>query len=100
MDKKYKFTITAKADGLNSYIQFSDDPDYIPKYQKKPFNPDLYDIIRTDNIEDYRISRVKEYPQVSDQLDALYKKFHLGDSSEYDDLCKKISEIKTKYPKK
>jgi len=54
------------------------------------------------NIElatEYIRKRQLEYPPVGDQLDALYKKEHLGDSTEYDAIAAKIAEVKAKYPK-
>jgi len=48
---------------------------------------------------EYISLRVAEYPPVTDQLDAIYKKEHLGDSTEYDTIAAKIEEIKAKYPK-
>lgn len=47
----------------------------------------------------YKEDRRVEYPSTGDQLDALYKKLHLGDSTEYDALAASITATKLKYPK-
>ena len=47
----------------------------------------------------YKMKRRAEYPPIGDQLDALYKKLHLGDSTEYDALSAEIAAVKEKYPK-
>ncbi len=48
---------------------------------------------------EYKLKREEEYPTVGDQLDALYKKHHLDDSTEYDVLAAEIEAVKLKYPK-
>lgn len=47
----------------------------------------------------YKAKRLAEYPSVGDQMDALYKKLYLDDSSEYDALAEQIEAVKLKYPK-
>lgn len=49
--------------------------------------------------EDYKIKRRREYPPIGDQLDALYKKFHLSDDTQWSEIVAKIEAVKTKYPK-
>jgi hypothetical protein len=50
------------------------------------------------NIKGYAAMRRAEYPAVGDQLDAAYKARY-GDNSEQQELDKRITEIKNKYPK-
>jgi len=47
----------------------------------------------------YKEDRRGAYPAIGDQLDALYKKLHLGDSTEYDALAADITQVKIDYPK-
>jgi len=42
----------------------------------------------------YKYNRVKEYPSIGDQLDALWKG---GDAAE--EMLAKVQAVKTKYPK-
>jgi len=43
--------------------------------------------------------RTAEYPPISDQMDAMYKRDVLGDPTEYDAIAAQITAIKAKYPK-
>ena len=43
-------------------------------------------------------NRMKEYPDLGDVIDAIFKK-EAGDSTEFDDLATKRQETKTKYAK-
>ena len=54
---------------------------------------DAYELVK------YKDQRRAEYPAIGDQLDALYKKLHLGDSTDYDTIAEQITAIKLKYPK-
>lgn len=47
----------------------------------------------------YQQDRKLAYPPIGDQLDALYKKLHLGDSTDYDAIAAQIAQVKTDYPK-
>jgi len=51
-----------------------------------------------DPEETYAEKRVREYPQLGDVIDALFKK-EAGDSSEWDALVTSRANTKTKYPK-
>ena len=43
-------------------------------------------------------NRLKEYPEIGDVIDAIFKK-EAGNSSEFDSLVTARNEIKSKYPK-
>ena len=47
----------------------------------------------------YREDRKRAYPSVGDQMDALYKKLHLNDSTEYDAIAAQIAQVKLDHPK-
>jgi len=51
-----------------------------------------------DPVKDHAVQRLREYPSVGDQLDALYKA-RLGDDSELSRLDGMIRRVKEKYPK-
>jgi len=62
----------------------------------------LADIQAANDLADsvaYRFKRAAEYPSIGDQLDAIYKKFYMDDSSEYDTIAVQIEAVKAKYPK-
>ena len=52
-----------------------------------------------DALVEYKSKRAKEYPPIADQMGALYKKFHLDDPTEYDQIASEITAVKAKYPK-
>jgi len=52
----------------------------------------------TDPTLTYKENRQREYPQVGDVIDALFKK-EAGDSSEWNALVTSRANTKTKYPK-
>ena len=56
-------------------------------------------VIELPDLNDYKHKRLIEYPSIGDQLDAIYKKLHLNDSTDWDQIAAKISEVKAKYPK-
>lgn len=47
----------------------------------------------------YKLDRKAAYPPIGDQLDALYKKLHLNDSTDYDALAAEIAQVKLDFPK-
>lgn len=47
----------------------------------------------------YKRDRQAAYPTIGDQLDAMYKKFALGDSTEYDAIAAQIAAVKAQFPK-
>ena len=47
----------------------------------------------------YKEDRRKAYPPIGDQLDALYKKLALDDSTDWDAIAAQIAQVKTTYPK-
>lgn len=47
----------------------------------------------------YKEDRQKAYPSIGDQLDALYKKLHLNDSTDWDTIAAQIAQVKTDHPK-
>lgn len=47
----------------------------------------------------YKIDRQQAYPKIGDQLDALYKKLHLNDSTEWDAIATQIESVKQQFPK-
>lgn len=47
----------------------------------------------------YKDDRKKAYPSIGDQLDALYKKLALNDSTDYDAIAAQIAQVKLDYPK-
>jgi len=60
---------------------------------KTPITDEEANELRASNL-DYKQKRLREYPTIGDQLDALY---HAGIFPE--EMANKILEIKTKYPK-
>ena len=61
------------------------------------FNPVSYDKAAVQALIDansYKANRVKEYPPIGDQLDALWKG---GDAAA--EMLTKVQAVKTKYPK-
>jgi len=66
-----------------------------------PTQAQLDEALRKVNAIDstgYAAMRRSEYPSIEDQLDAAYKARH-GDSTEQEELDKRIEQIKNKYPK-
>ena len=47
----------------------------------------------------YQLDRKRAYPPIGDQLDALYKKLHLNDSTDWDNIVDQITQVKLDYPK-
>jgi len=47
----------------------------------------------------YKEDRRRAYPPIGDQLDAIYKKLSLDDSTDYDAISAKITKIKKDNPK-
>lgn len=47
----------------------------------------------------YKLDRRNAYPPIGDQLDALYKKLALDDSTDWDAIAAQIAQVKTDYPK-
>jgi len=47
----------------------------------------------------YQEDRRLAYPSIGDQLDALYKKLYLNDSTEYNAIAAQIAQVKLDYPK-
>lgn len=47
----------------------------------------------------YKEDRRKAYPSIGDQLDAIYKKLELNDSTDWDAIAAQIAQVKTDYPK-
>jgi hypothetical protein len=47
----------------------------------------------------YQRDRKSAYPSLGDQLDAIYKKFALDDSTEYDAIAAQIAAVKAQFPK-
>lgn len=47
----------------------------------------------------YKEQRKAEYPPIGDQLDALWKKEHLNDDTEWQAIAAEIEAVKARYPK-
>jgi hypothetical protein len=47
----------------------------------------------------YQRDRQSAYPPIGNQLDAIYKKFALDDSTEYDAIAAQIAAVKAQFPK-
>jgi hypothetical protein len=67
-------------------------------------HPATYEVVATDityecDLAECHRLRATEYPSLGDQMDALYKRDHLGDSTQWDALCQQIAAVKAKYPK-
>lgn len=58
--------------------------------------PILKEEIVKPNLEDYISLRRKEYPDITEQLDAIWKGI---DSEEFNTMLRKIEDVKKKYPK-
>lgn len=48
---------------------------------------------------EYKRLREGAYPPIGDQLDAIYKKLHLNDSTDWDNIVTQIEAVKAAHPK-
>jgi len=55
-------------------------------------------IIAGEAIRQKHASRIAEYPAIGEQLDAIYKRDVLGDSTQWDVVAAAITAVKAKYP--
>ena len=66
----------------------------VPKPSKEELDDKVKELHARWNYEEYRRERVKNYPSITDQLDALWKG---GAAAE--EMLKTVMDIKSKYPK-
>ena len=57
------------------------------------------ELVEIDYSNNYEFKRSREYPSIGDQLDAIYKKLELNDSTDWDVIAAKIDAVKKKHPK-
>jgi hypothetical protein len=67
-------------------------------------HPATYEVITTDITHETELAlcynqRLSEYPTVGDQLDAIYKRDHLDDATQWTAIVNQIAATKAKYPK-
>jgi hypothetical protein len=55
--------------------------------------------MKIEHNDDYRARRKAEYPNIGDQLDALWKFVKDGDLVVVQDMLTKITAVKQRYPK-